>query len=202
MLGVLLGAFQLLVAEDPSHPLCRLLLQEERSERDDLELDVELAGTELVAAEEIFGLLDRLWKEDAVERILYLAGKHDRDAAKLEREHRTLLLERQDALIEQYRLLCDLPSGEIAEEKRSAVDRTYLRYLSLDCDRLAKEVAIAQIDLAYRQEVLESVRDLRKNDVATRQDVVLAERNVELARKRNEQGGRRVEACRRELAKK
>ena len=202
LLGVVLAAFPPLVAEDPSHPLCRLLLREEQSERDDLELDVGLAGAELTAAEEIFKLLDRLWKDDAVERILFLAGKHKRDAAKIEQEHRALLVERQEALIDQYRLLCDASSGEISEEKRAAVERMYLRYLGLDCDRLAKEVAIAQVDLAYQQEVLKSVRDLRENSVATRQDVVLAERNVELARKRNEQGSRRVETCRGELAGK
>jgi len=202
LLGVLLGAFQPLLAEEPSHPLCRVLLQEEQSERDDVELSVELAGTELVAAEEIFRLLDRLWKDDAVERILFLRGKHDRDAAKLEREHRALLLERQDALIDQYRLLCDVPSSEISEEQRAAIERKYLRYLNLDCDRLSKEVAIAQVDLAYLQEVLESVRDLRENAVATRQAVVLAERDVARARQRNEQGSRRVESCRRQLAGK
>ena len=202
LLSVVLAAFSPLIAEDPSHPLCRLLLREEQAERDDLELEVGLAGAELTAAEEIFKLLDQLWKDDAVERILFLAGKHDRDAAKLEQEHRALLVERQDALIDQYRLLCDAPSGEIAEERRAAVERTYQRYLGLECDRLAKEVAIARVDLAYRQEVLVSVRDLRENSVATRQDVVLAERNVELARKRNEHGSRRVENCRGEIADK
>jgi hypothetical protein len=192
LLGVVAVTVPAPRAGDAVDPICRVLLLEERSEREDLELAVELADSELTAAQEIFELLDALRKNDAVERLLFLTGKHDRDAARLERERSALLLERQDALIEQVRLLCkDVSAGG----EGSAYDRAYVRYLKADCGRLSKEAAIADVDLAYRREVLASVRDLRQNNVATRQDVILAERNVATARQRLDSGRVRTERC-------
>ena len=52
--------------------------------------------------------------------------------------------------------------------------------------------------MAYLLEVLASVRDLRANSVATRQDVILAEHDVDSARKRLEQTKPRVEGCRKD----
>ena len=60
---------------------CRVVLEEERQDRDAVALELDLARSELVAAEEVFGLLDRLWKSDATERLRYLSGKHQRDRA-------------------------------------------------------------------------------------------------------------------------
>jgi hypothetical protein len=200
VLGVTILAGPVSLGDDPIHPYCRLLLREEAGEREDLELAVELAASERVATEEIFGLLDGLWKNDAVQRLVYLAGKHDRDVAKLAYERQGLLLERQDALIDQLRLVCgETPSEDLSESDRLAYDRAHARYLKADCGRLAKQTEMARVDLAYRQELLESMRDLRENDVATRQDVILAERDLAKARQRLEQGGPRVERCRSEF---
>jgi hypothetical protein len=188
------------LCDDPSHPFCRLLLLEERNEREDLELAVDLAASDLAAAEQIYQLFEGLWKADAVERLLYLRGKHSRDVSKLDHERLLLLLERQDALIDQLRLACSETSSEkLSQDERSAYDRAHARYLKADCGRLTKETAIARVDLTYLQEVLHSVRDLRENDVATRQEVIVAERNVEQARKRLAQGGLRTARCPNEL---
>jgi hypothetical protein len=200
VLGVTILSWSASLCDDPTHPYCRLLFREELGDREDLELAVELAASERVATEEIFELLDGLWKHDAVPRLVYLAGKHDRDVAKLEHERQGLLLERQEALIDQLRLVCGEASpGDLSESDRLAYDRAHARYLDADCGRLAKQSAMARVDLAYRQELLESVHDLRENDVATRQDVIRAERDLAKARQRLEQGGPRAERCRREL---
>jgi hypothetical protein len=196
VLGLVAISPSVSLCDDPSHPFCRLLLQEERNEREDLELAVDLAASDLAAAEQIYQLFEGLWKNDAVERLLYLRGKHARDVAKLDHERLLLLLDRQDALIVQLRLACsESSSGELSKDERLAYDRAHARYLKADCGRLTKEIAIAQVDLTYMQEFLNSVRDLRENDVATRQDVILAERDVEQARKRLEQGGLRTARC-------
>lgn len=188
------------LGDDPPRPICRLVLQEERDEREDLALAVELAAAELAAAEQIYELAEGLWKNDAIARLLYLDGKHTRDVAKLDHERLLLLLERQDALIDQLRLACgDRVSGELSQDERRAYDLAHARYVKADCGRLDKLSAIARVDLAYRQEVLASMRDLRENDVATRQDVIWAERDVEQAGKRLEDGGLRAARCRQEL---
>ncbi len=139
-------------------------------------------------------LLDGLWKSDAVERLLYLGGKHERDAAKLELERRLLLVQRQQALREQYGIAC----GGGASDSRK-FEQAHLRYRKADCAVRAKEQAIAEVDLAYAEEVLASFRDLREHDVATRQDLILSERDLEMARARVEQSAARSERCRAEL---
>jgi len=176
--------------------VCEILLLEEQNDREDFALVLALADDELIAAQEIFELLDALWKSDAVERLSYLTGKHDRDAAKLAKERDALLLERQDALIEQLESVC---GGSSADEDNGFA-RAHGRYVKADCDRLSKETALAQVDLEYEKEVLASFRDLRENDVATAQDVILSERDVAMARKRLESSRTRAEACRKRLA--
>ena len=52
------------------------------------------------------------------------------------------------------------------------------------------------MELAFQKEVRDSVLDLRKNDVATRQEVIAAERNVELVRQELENALERWQACR------
>ena len=117
------------VAETLLRPDCRIVLQEEAQDRDAVALQLDLSRSELVAAEEVFGLLERLWKDDAVERLLYLAGKHQRDAAAISVERFEQLLVQQEALIEQYRLICDAAeSGKQSDEGRRSIDQAWRRY--------------------------------------------------------------------------
>jgi hypothetical protein len=173
------------------------LLHEEQIERDDIALESELAGTRRAAAEEIYGLLVKLWEDDAVERMLYLLGKHERDVAVLESQRVESLLRRQEALIEQYRTFCERRSSEsISDEQRRAADRAFVRYRAADCEVQGKDAAIAEVDLAYLRELEASILDLRRHDVATRQDVIRAERDVRMAIQRLDEGRRRHARCR------
>jgi hypothetical protein len=175
---------------------CKVLMLEEQNDREDYALALDLADDELVAAQEIYELLEALWKNDAVQRLSYVTGKHDRDAAKLAKERDALLLERQDALIEQLRSAC----GSSSSDDGDGFGRAHEKYVKADCGRLSKEAALAQVDLEYEKEVLASFRDLRENDVATAQDVILSERDVAMARKRLESSRTRADACRTRLA--
>lgn len=171
--------------------ICDLLLHQEEVRLEERALSVELTRSNLTAAESIFGLVDKLWKEEAIERIVYLAAKHDRDVAKIEVERQQLLLRRQEAEVAQYAAACG--SGDLDEKALAEASRLYLQ---ADCRRIGKDLAIAEVDLEYRREVLASVKDLREHGAATRQDVIRAERDVERAEKRVARHERRVDACR------
>jgi len=189
-------------AETMLRPDCRIVLEEEAQDRDAVALQLDLSRSELVAAEEVFGLLERLWKDDAVERLLYLAGKHQRDAAAISVERFEQLLAQQEALIEQYQLICDAAeSGKQSDEGRRSNDQAWRRYRRAECEVRARDLAMAEVDLAYDLEILASYRDLREHDVATRQDIVFSERDVEMSRKELAQAKRLVEACRQELGR-
>ena len=186
----------LAAADEAVHPICPLVLHQERVDHEERELAVDLAVSRLAASESIFTLVDQLWENDAAERMVYLAAKHDRDVAEIQVKRQRLLLKRQEAEVEQYASVCSpLDSGETAPDRRARRNETHRQYLQVDCHRIGKDLAIAEVDLAYRNELLASVRDLRKHNVATRPDVIRAERDVEMARKRVDQHGRRVREC-------
>ena len=105
-------------------------------------------------------------------------------------------MKRQDALIEEYAIICSPPGDKQTEADRVARrEEAHRRYLQADCHSIGKDLAIAEVDLAYHTEVLASINDLRENGVATRQDVIRAEEDVELALQRIRHHAPRVQAC-------
>ena len=85
---------------------CRLALSEESIDRDNIVVALDRSRTELDAAQQIFELFDGLWNNDAVERMLWLGSKHDRDLGAVEVRLNLARLERQQLVLEQLRLVC------------------------------------------------------------------------------------------------
>lgn len=185
-----------LVAQDGIAALCPLYLEQTQTELEDLELAVQLDETRLEVAEEIFALLDELWRNDLVERLPYLAVKNNRDVAAVSLERARRQLDRQQAVLEQYRLACSAPS---AQDQPSHDGRTpeeaHQRYLDADCHVRMLDVAVFEVDLEYHQEILRSALDLRQDDIASRQQVLFAERDVQVTLKRLEKARQRVVRC-------
>ena len=50
-------------------PNCNVVLQEERREREDAELELDVARSDVAAYGQIYGLIEGLWKADAIERM-------------------------------------------------------------------------------------------------------------------------------------
>ena len=142
--GLMLIAAAGAVAEEPDR-LCRFVLADEQIELDDLKLEFDLARSEFAAAEEIFALVDKLWKNDAIERIAYLNFLHDRDARGIDVERRRFQVERQDAVIEHYRHLCAvLGQGDDSAERARSLESAYQRYRCAHCTVLQQEVRLAE----------------------------------------------------------
>ena len=179
-------------ADEVDHAVCALILHEERGDVEDAELAVDLAESHLAAAESIFELVDALWKEELIERLNYLFAKHRIDVAVIDVKRRALLLERQEALIEHLEIICSPPGDK---KDKVQLDAAHRRYLQADCLSIGKNLAIAEIELAYASEVLAGYRDLRENGVATAQDVILREEDVETARRQIAHYTQRVQAC-------
>ena len=160
-----LVASSVTTADETVHPICPLVLHQERVHRVERALAVDLAVSRLAAEDSIFALVDQLWENDAVERMVYLAVKHNRDVAEIEVKRQQLLLKRQEAEVEQYVSVCTpLGSEETEAGRRERRDEALRQYLQVDCHRIGKDLAIAEVDLTYRSEVLASVQDLRSPD--------------------------------------
>lgn len=173
--------------------LCPFFSQRNQDELDGLELSIELDKTRFLLAEEIFVLLEGLWQNDAVERLTYLEGRHHRDEAQVTLERARRRVERQHAVVEQYRLACS--SGfaeEAASERQRALARAFQTYLEADCEVRSLDVAVVEVNLGHHQENLKSILELRASDIASRLQVLLAERDVELMKKELEQARRRL----------
>ena len=184
------------VAQDGFTGLCPLFLQQMQTEREDLELAIQMDETLLDVAEEIFVLVDGLWQNDLFERLPYLGMKHRRDVAEISLERNRRRLGRQQTVVEQYSLACSAPSEQAqASDDRQALEEAHQRYIDADCEVRMLDVAMFEVDLEYHQELLKSALDLRQSDIASRQQVLFAERDVELTLKQLEQARQRTARC-------
>jgi hypothetical protein len=180
-------------AETPT-VICDIAIHEEQQELEEARLAVDLARTDFNAFEEVFLLIDGLWEADAIPELVYLEARYDRNSARLVLERADLMLERQLALVDAYRLACgkDKPSNTDGD----SLQELLRRYRRTDCDQQAKAIKIAKTDLEFSRVLLKSVLSLRKGEVATKQDVIFAERDVERGTKRLVDAENRTAACR------
>ncbi|HXV77095.1 MAG TPA: hypothetical protein VD788_12330 [Candidatus Polarisedimenticolaceae bacterium] len=185
-----------LAAEGDVHLICPLVLAQQRIDVEEQRTEIALAEARLVAAERILGLVQRLHENDAIERIAYLAAKHDRDVAEVDLTRQRLIAKREQATLVQYETVC-LPAGDGETERERAARREQAQrtFLQVECHRVGKDLAIAELDLAYFRELLDSARNLRANAAASVQDIIHAERDVEAARIRVEHHRLRVDRC-------
>ncbi len=184
-------------AQESFAELCPLLLHQTRTELEDLELSIQQEETRLVVAEEVFVLLDGLWQNDLVSRLPYLGAKHRRDAAAIALDLARMRFERQSVVVEQHRLACGEPTeDEPSPGERPTREEIYERYAEADCAIRELEVTAFEIDLEYDEEVLQSALDLRQSDIASRQQVLFSDRDLQLTRQRLEQARERATRCR------
>jgi hypothetical protein len=188
-------------AQDYPAPVCGIVIYDELTELEDARIAVDLARSNFAAYEKILKMIEGLWEAKTIPRMDYLKAKYDRDAAQLELERADLILERQAALLEQYRLICDSTGSEKEiQERKRAIRKAYLDYRRADCDSHAKAVKVATTNLEYNREYLKNILKLRREKFATNTQVILAELDVELEEKSLADAKRRTATCRLEMA--
>ena len=191
-----LAAISPVYAQEGFDGLCSLFLQQQAIELEDLEVAVRMDETRLAVAEEVFFLLDGMWQNDLVERLPYLGGRYRRDVAAINLDRSRAQLARQQAATQQYRLACAAqPEPDDDAEAAATADEAYQRYMTAECEVRALDVAAFEVELAYQEELLRSSVDLRQNDIASRQQVLFDERDVDLTRAQLEQARQRTVRC-------
>jgi hypothetical protein len=188
-------------AQNYPAPVCEVVIYEELSELADARIAHDLAKSDFAAYEKIFDMIKGLYDAKTIPDMDYVKSKYDRDSSKLKLEKADLILDRQNALVDQYRLICNgTMSGSGTQDRAIAIRKTYLHYRRADCNALAKGIEIAANNLDYNRQYLQKIAKLRQEKFATNTQVVLAERDVELEEKSLTDANRRTEACRAELA--
>ena len=178
-----------------SDATCDVLLADERVQLADLDLEVRLARARLNAFEQIFGLIDGLRQNDAIERMVWLEAKYERDAARVAMERADLVVARQRVLVERVAAACGDAAGSGAARKR---------FDAIQCEQLGRAVEQARIDLEFQREWLASVQRLREGSAATAtaQDVIRAQLEVTLEEIRLADAGSRHASCKKRLSGK
>jgi hypothetical protein len=188
-------------AQDVPTPVCDVTIYKELSELADARAAVDLARSDFSAYEKIFDMITGLWNAGTIPEMDYLKAKYDRDGAKLTLEKNDLTLERQGALVEQYRLICKgTLAGSGTQDRKSAIRKAFLQYSRADCNSLAKGIEIAANNLEYNRQYLKKIVKLRRDKFATNTQIILAELDVEREEKSLADAKRRNETCRAELS--
>ena len=65
----------------------------------------------------------------------------------------------------------------------------------------ALDIAVDEVNLGHHRENLASILDLSRNDIASRQEVILVKRDVDLLVQQIQQAQQRAARCRRDIAK-
>ena len=196
--GVFLAVSAIAVSaagQDIAANICAAEIHEESVKLDDYRHDVDLARSNYESYLKIFKMIESLHEGNTIPRMDYVKARFNRDATKLELEKAGLVVERQAALVEQYRLACGMSEAKKQETGR-AIRKVYLEYHRSDCDSLAKGAEVAATNLEYNREYLKSIKDLRKENQATQTQVILAELDVELEEKNLADEERRAASCR------
>jgi outer membrane protein TolC len=187
-------------AQDLPAPFCEVVIHDEAAELEDARIAVDLARSDFAAYEKIFKMIEGLQEAGTIPHMDYLKAKYDRDAAKLALEASDLILERQAALVEQYRLICNkTASGSGPQERAGAIRKAYARYRQADCNSLAKAIEVAATRLEFNREFLKKTVELRREKFATNTQVVLAELDVDREEKNLADAKHRTATCRSEL---
>ena len=168
--------------------LCRMLEQDATVTHADATLEVGLAREGLASYEEIFTLIEGLFEAEAIDRMSYLRARYDRDSARSSLDAAHAGLERQQALLDYYRATCDGRDGEALRAMLDRFDRA-------ECRQQVQRAEAARIDLEFHIEWLASVQELRRSQVAVKQDIILAELDVTRSRLRLSDAESRAEPC-------
>jgi hypothetical protein len=199
-LVILLAGPGLAGAQGIPATFCQLLIQEEDLELEEFELDLDLKRSEFAARVEIFEMIDELWKNRMIERMVHLKTEYERDSTRLEFEAADLAVERQKALIDHFRIVCGAGGSEGKQaDEADSLRQSHRRYRKAHCDSLSKRVEAAAVDLEYNRQLLENNHELRAGQVAAATEVIRAKLTVEVEEIRLEDANRRVEACRNQL---
>ncbi len=179
--------------------LCPLVEYESRRELEDHRMELELLRIEYRARSQVFEMVDQLWAAHAIEQELYLDYKRLRDRTKLGIARLVALVSRQESAVEQYTLACSPLRGRSVDGLPAKIAELQARYRRLDCEVLARDADVAQVDYEFDREILEATRKLNKRDIKSKYELVVDEFDLGQSKARLESHRRRARECRKRL---
>jgi hypothetical protein len=181
-------------------PVCPLVKYERQRDLDDSETELELVKNEDLARNKVFNMIEKLWAVRSIEREVYLDHKRLRDRTRVRIARLNTQISQLKIVVEQYVLTCDQVRGNPAEHLPERVNELQSEYRRLDCELLAKDSEIADIDYEFDQQILEATRTLVEGNIKSKHELVIDEYDLSQSRARSESYRRRTTICKEKLA--
>ena len=180
--------------------VCPLVAYERQQVLEDSQFEVELAENELRARKRVFEMVEKLWQARAIEQEIYLDYKrlHDRTKARL-----SLLatqIAQQRTAVEQYELVCKEVRSESNSDPQEKITRLQHEYRRLDCELLARQAELAEIDYVFDKAILEATRALAEGNIKSRYELVIDEYDLSQSKAKHESYRNRMILCKKRLA--
>ncbi len=179
--------------------VCPLELHERERDLADSRIEKTLTENQHRAQARVFEMIERLWATRAIEQEVYLDQKRLRDRTKVRITRLGLQIEQDRRALDQLELACADVRGEPVEDLAQRVRSLQSEVRRLDCDLLAKDAEIADIDRAFDEEMLAATKILVERNIKSRHDLVLDEYALSQSKARSESYRARARACRSRL---
>ena len=174
-------------AAEPASETCGLRVSEARLEVGRLREFEQIAPIESTANQGIFDLLEPLFAAHAIEELRYLEGKRDRDRSRI-------LVVRSKIATQRALARVEVLTKECFSGGAHSVD-SLARFEALGCELIAKDEGLAIVDAVYYREVLAGKKDLRSVGLATAQELISAEFELDRAELRIRSRQQRFREC-------
>lgn len=205
LLSCLASVAALTAHSEPADPtgldlVCRLVEHERQRDLEDSQFELELVGNEYRARKKVFEMIEKLWVARAIDQEAYLDYKRLRDRTKVRIARLTTEVSQRRSIVDQYTLICAQVRGESIDQLQKKIDELQAKYRRLDCELLASDSGIAEIDYEFDKVMLEATRTLTERNIKSKYDLVLDEYDRSQSKARVESYRTRETNCRKRLA--
>jgi len=180
--------------------VCPLVEHERQRDLEDSLVELELVENEYRARKQVFEMIEKLWGARSIEQEVYLDYKRLRDRTKVRIPRLTARIAQQKNIVEQYALTCSQIRGSLVDRLSEKIAELQAEYRRLDCELLARDAEIADIDYEFDQAILEATRVLSQQNIKSKYDLVIDEYDLSQSRARSESYRRRTKECKKQLA--
>ncbi len=182
-------------------PLCPLVEHERQRALDDSRLELDLVKNEFQARSDVFDMVEQLWEARSIEREVYLDYKRLRDRTGVRIKRVQSQIAQQQAIAEQYEIVCGrLRGASLPEGPTARLATLQGEYRRLDCELLKWDMEIARIDRDVYAEIVEASRTMSERRIKSRFELILDEYELVQSQARLEGYRRRARECRAKLA--
>ena len=179
--------------------VCPLELHERARALEDARVEKTLTENKFRAQAKVFAMVEQLWAAKSIEQETYLDYERRRDRTKVQIARWAVQIEQDERALEQLALACGDIQGDDPADVADRVARLQAEVRRLDCELLAKDAEIADIDRTFDERVLAATSILVERNIKSRHDLVLDEYSLSQSKARSKSYRRRAKACRKQL---